>query len=152
MVKMNINKSKKVTKCLLCGNTIFADLGISKCPILSSKYHLRKCSKCKLVFVDPSPDELELSKIYSTEYRLGYTSWVKYFLKLYNTLVFQTDVNFIKKYIWEGNVVDLGYGSGEMLNALGEGWKKFGFDPYSKKEDRHFLKIAYKIETVSDES
>ncbi|KKT67799.1 MAG: Methyltransferase type 11 [Candidatus Curtissbacteria bacterium GW2011_GWC1_44_33] len=146
---MKIKKFHKVEKCYLCGKSQFKDLGQSKCPILTSKNHLVKCENCGLVFVNPMPDEEELSKIYSTEYRLGYQSWIGKILNFYNNAVFAAEARFIKRYIKRGKIIDIGYGSGEMLSALGPGWNKYGFDAYSKNADRIEIQRRLGIKTLA---
>ncbi len=146
---MKIYKSTKVTLCPLCGETKFTDLGESKCPILDKRFHLEKCNNCGLVFVNPSPNEKELSKIYSTEYRIGYQSWVGKILNVYNSVVFAADARFIRRYIKKGKIIDIGYGSGKMLSALGSGWEKYGYDAYSKKSDRKDIEKRLGIKTLS---
>ena len=146
---MKIKKFHKVEKCYLCGKSQFKDLGQSKCPILTSKNHLVKCENCGLVFVNPMPDEKELSKIYSTEYRLGYQSWIGKILNFYNNAVFAAEARFIKRYIKRGKIIDIGYGSGEMLSALGPGWNKYGFDAYSKNADRIEIQRRLGIKTLA---
>jgi len=115
---MKIKKFHKVEKCYLCGKSQFKDLGQSKCPILTSKNHLVKCENCGLVFVNPMPDEEELSKIYSTEYRLGYQSWIGKILNFYNNAVFAAEARFIKRYIKRGKIIDIGYGSRGGTNTV----------------------------------
>ena len=145
---MKIKEFHNVEKCYLCGKSWFEDLGQSKCPILTSKHRLVRCDNCGLVFVNPMPDEKELSKIYSTEYRLGYQSWIGKILNFYNNAVFAADAKFIKRYIKRGKIIDIGYGSGEMLSALGPGWDKYGFDAYSKKSDRDQIQKRLGIKTL----
>lgn len=146
---MNIKKSRYVQSCYLCHHKKFEDLGESKCPILDKRFHLEKCDNCGLVFVNPMPDEEELSKIYSTEYRLGYQSWVGKILNVYSRAVFAADARFIRKYIKKGKIIDIGYGSGEMLLALGLGWEKYGYDAYSKKADRLQIQKRLGIKTLA---
>ena len=145
---MKIKKFHDVKRCYLCGKSRFKDLGQSKCPILTPNNHLVKCENCGLVFINPMPDEKELSKIYSTEYRLGYQSWVGKILNFYNRTVFAADAKFIKRYIKRGKIIDIGYGSGEMLSALGPGWDKYGFDVYSKTADRIEIEKRLGIKTL----
>lgn len=95
------------------------------------------------------PDEKELSSIYSFEYRLGYQSWLGKLLDIYNSSVFSADAKYIKKYISGGKVMDIGYGSGGMLEALGTGWDKYGFDAYSSVKDRALIKKKLGIETLA---
>lgn len=146
---MKIRKSKSVKECFLCKCKDFRDLGESKCPVLTSKHHLAKCKRCGFVFVNPMPDEKELSQIYSTEYRLGYQSWLGKILDIYNNFVFTIDANFIKHYINTGRVIDIGYGSGGMLTALGPGWDKYGYDAYSEEADRIQIKKQLGIKILS---
>ena len=146
---MKIKKFRYVQSCYLCHHKEFEDLGQSKCPILTPKHRLVRCDNCGLVFVNPMPDEKELSKIYSTEYRLGYQSWIGKILNFYNYKVFAADARFIKRYIQRGKIIDIGYGSGEMLSALGPGWNKYGFDAYSKKADRIEIQRRLGIKTLA---
>ncbi len=146
---MQIKKYQLLKKCLLCGNGSFLDLGQSKCPVLSSVHHLNECNKCGFVFVNPMPNEKELGKIYSFEYRLGYQSWIGKILDLYNSYVFVSDAKYITSHISSGKVIDIGYGSGGMLNALGRNWEKYGYDEYSSNKDRELIKKRLGINTLS---
>lgn len=146
---MKVEKYKYINQCLLCKNGKFIDKGPSKCPILSSKFHLLQCSKCRFVFVNPLPDEDAISQIYSMEYRLGYQSLLGKVLEIFNKLTFLGDAKFISGNVNCGRVIDIGYGSGEMLSALGPEWDKYGYDAYSKKEDRVFLEKKLGIKTLT---
>lgn len=145
---MKIKSFRKLTRCPVCRNDRFLDIGPSRCPILTEDFRIEKCSSCGLVFVNPSPNQKELSKVYTYEYRLGENSWLTKLLSFYLLGEFRKDANFISCWIDGGKVLDIGYGSGEMLVSLKGNWDKYGFDPYSTEYDRKMVEKKLKIKAI----
>jgi 2-polyprenyl-3-methyl-5-hydroxy-6-metoxy-1,4-benzoquinol methylase len=149
---VKVKKYNKVNTCRLCGEKDFSEIGTSRCPILEPKCKLVKCNNCGFVFLNPTPDENEVGKIYSFVYRHGANGILAKLLNYYIAFDINSDAKLIRKYLKSGKVLDVGYGSGEMLNSLKGNWEKHGYDPYSKKKDRKLIKHKFGIFTYTKEA
>ena len=137
---------------------------IEKCPVCSSKelsayittkdyfftqeeFTLSKCDNCNFVFTNPIPEEQE--KYYETTNYLSHnTSDNGAIGKLYNKLRninIKRKYKLVSSYIATGSILDIGCGTGELLNFFKENnWSVTGVEPNDTA--RAFTKSNYKIE------
>jgi 2-polyprenyl-3-methyl-5-hydroxy-6-metoxy-1,4-benzoquinol methylase len=149
-------KMKKIKCCDLCGNKEFEFLFTNhdRYYRIPGIYHLNRCKKCGLIFINPQPNDKELSKHYPQEkyYSLKAKFPRKLKIKLYETY-FSKKGNFFSKLLFlplkhllrtikvvkGGKFLDVGCGSGEFLIIM----KLLGMDSYGVepgKFDKKFIK------------
>lgn len=150
--------SVEIKSCTLCGSPDFKFLFFSKDRMfnLPGKFSVKKCSKCSLVFLDPQPNKELLKKHYpSLDYyayniiKRGLFEILKEYLikhyyspnilSLFISAVIQ-NVPAIPSYKKNGKILDVGCGSGEILNLL----KKLGWETYGLDIDPRAIKLAKK--------
>jgi 2-polyprenyl-3-methyl-5-hydroxy-6-metoxy-1,4-benzoquinol methylase len=146
-------------KCDLCNGRNFRFLFKNHDRMLGipGEFNLVKCDKCGLVFINPSPSKMEVSKYYPKEkyYSLSENPLENMKLKIYR--IFYKKGFSIKKLIFSplkfivrstrirenGNFLDIGCGDGKFLRLMREfGMSCYGIEPNNPKkiaEDR--LKI-----------
>jgi 2-polyprenyl-3-methyl-5-hydroxy-6-metoxy-1,4-benzoquinol methylase len=133
---------KEKISCLVCGSNEFSikfrfeyesNSVLDKINIIEKfdpKIEFRVCNKCSHCFTSPQLSENALTKYYEN-------SSVHYdnLIPKDNTLVnYKNDqiINYIYKYVKEGNFLDIGCGRGELLSRLdSKYWKLFGVEPSS---------------------
>ena len=102
------------SKCILCNSlnrTILIQLG---------DWTIYKCANCGLGFLDPRPDQRELSQLYQSSYfNNQYDQGLKVDSREMKRRISQEDhrVKFFRKYKKNGRVVDIGCGRGYFLRA-----------------------------------
>lgn len=115
------------------------------------KSSIIECSTCGIFFVNPIPNEQELSKIYSNEYHYRPNKLTDFLLSIY-TYIFdlKDDLDLIKAYKKSGKVLDIGAGRGDFISKLSKtNYDLWAHDPYISKTDLKILqeKIGGNINT-----
>jgi 2-polyprenyl-3-methyl-5-hydroxy-6-metoxy-1,4-benzoquinol methylase len=123
---------------------------ITECPICSSrkikhkwevnKYHVVRCSRCHLVFVNPQPDEEDLDALYCENYFFGGDGAIFGYDKYYsdnedsvrcehNRGKHDYLLEVIEKYIPIGSLLEVGAAFGDfLLRAKARGWEVMGIE------------------------
>ncbi len=136
----------EIQQCLVCGaeKTNFKFVfELSDCwlKVDNIKYKIFQCQNCKIAFLNPRPDDMELVKYYTNE-----------FDKFYNT----TDKDLIKKYSFtlqkkykllpekKGKILDIGAQKGEFLEyCKRRGWTVEGIELTNTIPNPYNLPIKY---------
>ena len=123
--------------CPICSSRALISLGRKKTINKNSNLEVSiiKCNECLHWHTNPSPNQNLLYKLYKEEspYVIGMKSWAKLTAatKLDGKLV--PDKNWIVRELKNkniGNLLEIGCGSGELLNKMKTlGWKSYGIDP-----------------------
>lgn len=92
-------------------------------------YHLVKCKRCGLVYINPRPTLEELTRMYNMPVQTGkglmdHTGYMD--LAYLHSLKAKKFLKTIKKYKKKGKILDIGCASGFFLNMA----KRQGFDPH----------------------
>ena len=116
------------TKCALCGSSDYASLLQVKDYRLHTTvqvFDLVRCLRCATVYLNPRPDDEELSKFYPEAFYSAPTVISKFASDFLHGSKLR-EVYQIKK---NGRILDVGCGDGGLLFAFKlRGWKTFGVD------------------------
>lgn len=110
--------SIKRSTCIVCNEDNF-ELWAKTGP-----YEAYKCSKCKLIFMNPQLNDEGLNEYYTNyigKRRLGNNKKMEQRAEQY-----LLDARLIKIFLTEGTILDVGCNGGFFLDALGENYKRFG--------------------------
>ena len=141
--------------CQICGNDKFSEFLKCKDHFLSKElFNLVKCNNCGFVFVNPKPENDQLQKYYDSPEYISHSGTKKGIVNsIYNKVrnfTHKRKVNLVTKYSKGKSILDIGCGSGELLNLFKENnWESLGIEPNPKA--REFAKNSFNIE-VKDES
>ncbi len=123
---------KKIT-CNLCGNKDYVFM--YRIDTKKSHFDVVRCSKCRLVYVNPQPSSKEIENMYDKDYfhGHGFDEGIDYALSLKNREVwypvFNSRLDNIERYVRKSNILDIGCGFGEfMMMAKKRGWKAKGIE------------------------
>lgn len=114
---------KKISQCPVCNNSVFTTfLKTQDYFLTNQKFDIDQCTSCGFKFTNPIPYKEELPKYYeSTEYISHSNAEEGLVNKIYQAVRSHTlkkKLNFISKYVKEGNILDIGSGTGEFLNIM----------------------------------
>lgn len=142
-------------KCCLCKCARFKDIGIIETlhPSYSSKSSLWRCLNCGLFWIDPIPDKLKLSKIYSGVYHYNPNKIKEFVTSLYSSFELRSDYNLVKDYKKKGKVLDIGAGRGDfLLKFPADKWEKWVYDPFLSSSDTELVrrKIGLRVNNYND--
>jgi 2-polyprenyl-3-methyl-5-hydroxy-6-metoxy-1,4-benzoquinol methylase len=120
----------KFINCNLCGSDEYKLLfkGRDRMISVDAEYNVVECQKCGLIFLNPQPEEEELSPHYSSEYEPYIQN---FFLKFITNIIAKIDARIFKRYLLSNaKVLEIGCSSGEYLSALRDetGWEVTGID------------------------
>jgi SAM-dependent methyltransferase len=108
------------SRCPLCGS--------APCEIVEPTeppYSVVRCSDCDLVYVDPIPDAIELSRHYNHDY---YAEWISA-QREKRERMWGRRLKSIESMANKGNILDIGCGEGLFLElAKQNGWRVHGTD------------------------
>lgn len=126
---------KTITNCANCENSKF-DLFIkSKDYSVSGElFQIVKCEKCDFFFTNPRPKDKSLDKYYLSENYMSHTNSKKgLFENLYQIVrkySIKKKYKLISSIIKNGEILDIGCGTGEFLNKCkSKKWKTKGIEP-----------------------
>jgi len=145
----------KISQCPICNNSFFSEFLTTKDYFLTNQeFVISKCDECGFKFTNPRPALEELPQYYeSTEY-ISHSNVEKGIInKLYQIVRNHTlkgKGGIIYKYIKKGQILDIGCGTGEFLNAMQQyNFVATGIEP--NQEARNNAKRNYGL-AVYDES
>ena len=125
--------------CIICNSSKSSDYLIFQDTLNDHIFNLVKC-KCGLIFLNPRPDNIEMTKYYNEVYLPHLNERKKIFDKVYSFIqkfTFKWKLKIIERYSGKFNsVLDIGGGSGTFCKYL-QNKNKFArnYDPYYYKED-----------------
>ncbi len=123
----------EISICPVCGQNDFSlYLNTKDFFFTQEEFSLTKCKNCNLVFTNPIPQNL--SKYYETPDYLSHNTGDSGILGgIYSTLRninIRRKYNLVSKYNNQGNVLDIGCGTGELLNFFNnKKWNTIGIEP-----------------------
>lgn len=104
-------------------------------------FHLVKCKRCGLVYINPRPTQKELNEMYnlSVQTGKGVMDYLGYMdLAYLHELKAKKFLSIIKKYTKKGRILDIGCAAGFFLNLA----KQQGFDPHGVEISKTFCSFA----------
>jgi len=148
-----MEKLKKINKCPICSSNNLKEYMQTKDFFFTQEdFTLSKCKDCNFVFTNPIP--LNLGKYYETPDYLSHNTGDNGIMgSLYSKL---RDINIkrkfklVTKYSAKGNILDIGCGTGELLNFFKiNNWSVTGIEP--NQSARIFANSKYKIDVGEEE-
>lgn len=136
MSNRSIRELEYVT-CALCNSDVAELFFEDRC------FHLVRCKRCGLVYINPRPTQEELDRMYNLSVQtdkgvMDHTGYME--LAYLHTLKAKKFLSIIKKYKKKGRILDIGCASGFFLNLA----KQQGFDPYGVEISKTFCSFAKK--------
>lgn len=146
------DKLIEINKCPLCSSDhISSYLNTKDFFFTQEEFSLTRCENCDFVFTNPIPKDL--SKYYETpDYLSHNTSDSGLLGKLYSTLRninIKRKYKLVSKYCLQGNFLDIGCGTGELLSFFNKNnWSVTGVEP--NKSAREFGRKTYDINIFNE--
>lgn len=135
---------RKNSVCPNCHKKNFITLGrVNKISLAyQPNSHLVKCKNCKLIWINPLPNEKKFSEYFQENGISHYNPNLIYslFWKLYSFEMIH-EYRLIQKYKNSGMLLDIGVGKGEFLSKFpNQRWEKYAYDPFLTKKDEQKLR------------
>ncbi len=126
---------QKLEECPSCKHTLFTNYLIcNDYSVSQESFALVQCSRCKLVFTNPRPDEKRIIEYYKSDNYISHSNKSNnlintvYRISRYFTL--RTKYHLIKKYVKTGSILDFGSGTGHFIEYMSDkGWNATGYEP-----------------------
>ena len=122
--------------CPVCGSAaIHPLLTVKDYSVSKEDFVIWQCSSCSLRFTQDAPDEKSIDKYYQSPDYISHTNTNKGWInKLYQSVrrytLHQKANLIINETVKQGNILDLGAGTGAFLNTMKQkGWKIVGVEP-----------------------
>lgn len=110
--------------------------------LYGKKTDLVECEKCGIFYAFPTPNEKDLSIIYSNKYHYRSSKIIDNLLYFYTSITdLRPDASLIKRYKDHGKILDIGAGRGDFLSQFSDNkFERWAYDPYISKSDIKMLK------------
>jgi 2-polyprenyl-3-methyl-5-hydroxy-6-metoxy-1,4-benzoquinol methylase len=142
-------------KCQLCGSNEHdhylrsADYFFTK-----EEFDIVKCKECGFLYTDPIPNENLIGSYYESSNYLSHqaenknlTAWIYRTIRNINV---KKKFSLVQKFKPDGNVLEIGTGTGELLNYFQQkGWKTIGIEP--NENACEYARSTYGLD-ISDEN
>jgi 2-polyprenyl-3-methyl-5-hydroxy-6-metoxy-1,4-benzoquinol methylase len=121
--------------CPICNSSTFSDyLEVEDYFLSHEVFSLQKCISCGFVFTNPRPTENDLGLYYQSEEYISHSSSTESITdKIYYSVrnyTIKLKFKLINKHFKQGNILDIGCGTGEFLNYFkAKGWDTTGIEP-----------------------
>lgn len=122
-------------ECLICKNKSFEEF--LKCDdyfLSGESFTILQCTNCSFKITDPKPDKNKISSYYKSKDYISHTDSKKGIVNNIYQIVRKYNVRkkyrLIKKYTLGKSILDIGCGTGDLLNFFKEKkWNTFGIEP-----------------------
>jgi ubiquinone/menaquinone biosynthesis C-methylase UbiE len=144
----------ELMKCEICGGQDFSDfLECTDHFLTKEKFKLAKCNSCGFVFLNPRPDTDKLHLYYDSPDYISHSGSEKGIInKVYKKIRTHTHkkkYNLVKKHSQGKKILDIGCGSGELLNLFKmKGWETLGVEP--NENARKFAMLTHKLNVIDE--
>lgn len=138
-------------KCPICNSEYFTPWLVSNDHFLTGEEFVIVCCKhCGFLFTNPRPTAQDSKRYYqSKDYISHSNASVGSFEKLYQLVrkfTVRKKVNLIKRYVSEGQILDIGCGTGTFLNVIrNSGFSATGIEPNESAREYASLKQGLQV-------
>lgn len=125
---------EKLEVCPSCKFTEFKnELIVTDYLVTGESFALVKCKKCQLLFTNPRPEPINISKYYESEDYISHqnkgTNLTNIIYKLVRRITLKKKCKLISKYQESGSIMDFGCGTGDfLLTCKKAGWQVTGVE------------------------
>lgn len=146
--------TENLNHCPACGNG--SSLPWMECTdytVSREKFRLNQCTRCNLIYTNPRPDTMGISKYYQSEEYISHSNTNKGLInKLYRSIREITRSGKIKRIEQlvpqRGKLLDYGCGTGEFLaTAKSKGWVTEGIEPEISAREQALQNHGLNIKT-----
>lgn len=129
---------EKMQKCPVCASEETTKFLETKDYFLTGKaFEIWECQTCKIRFTTPQPEEKELPKYYQSNEYFSHQTEKKNPVSFLYAQLRQKNIrkkyNLINQYVKRGKILDIGCGTGELLNFFKkQQWDTKGIEPSEK--------------------
>ncbi|MCD4729662.1 MAG: class I SAM-dependent methyltransferase [Bacteroidales bacterium] len=144
-----------ISQCPICNSSIFSEFLTTQDYFLTNEnFIINQCSTCGFKFTNPRPALDDLTKYYESVEYISHSNADKGLInriyQIVRTLTLKNKAKLINTYVSEGQILDIGCGTGEFLNAMQQNeFIATGIEP--NQEARKQAKKKYGL-AVYDES
>lgn len=144
-------KLLSISNCPICNETEFRTyLNCIDYTASLENFTLKKCSQCQFVFTDPRPEEAALANYYISDKYISHTGGSNNFIDKIYRLARQLTLRWKRKLVKsnsnQGNILDIGCGTGEFLREMkAQGWNTYGVEPSPTARESAEEKTGTKI-------
>ncbi len=142
----------QIKNCPVCDAETFSEyLDLRDFFLTEELFHLQKCDNCGFVFTNPRPEDKSLSKYYeSPDYLSHHSQGINPVQLVYQELRrinIRNKFSLIKKLVPCGRLLDIGCGTGEVLNYFKKkNWEVKGIEPSQSARNFAIQKYGLDIE------
>jgi 2-polyprenyl-3-methyl-5-hydroxy-6-metoxy-1,4-benzoquinol methylase len=146
---------EELFKCPVCeSNSLSIALTAKDYFFTQEVFQITKCNSCEFLFTNPRPNSTELNRYYQTDEYLSHSTTKKTALNILYSFLRNVSIkrkfSLISKIKFNGNILDIGCGTGEVLNYFNrKGWETLGIEP--AENPRNFALSKYGL-SVFEES
>ena len=142
----------QIKNCPVCNAENFSEyLDLKDFFLTGESFHLQKCDSCGFVFTNPRPEDKSLSKYYdSPDYLSHYSHGLNPVQLVYQELRrinIKNKYALVEKLVSTGSLLDIGCGTGEVLNYFQQKkWNVKGIEPSKSAREFAINKYGLNIE------
>lgn len=146
---------EEVKICPICNGATFSHfLSPEDHTVSHETFDLKRCDTCSLVLTSPRPDQSEIGKYYESSSYISHNNSLSSFqdivYKLVRSITIRSKVSIIENIQDKGTILDIGCGTGILLQAMHKrGWKTVGVEP-SKRAASQIQKSIQVVPNLSD--
>jgi 2-polyprenyl-3-methyl-5-hydroxy-6-metoxy-1,4-benzoquinol methylase/rubredoxin len=141
-----------IKNCPVCGTQQFSDfLDVDDFFLTQEPFKLQQCTSCGFVFTNPRPDDQSLLAYYDSPDYLSHHSQdfsiVNLVYQGLRRINIRHKFSHIKRYVSRGVLLDIGCGTGELLNYFqSKKWTVKGIEPYAPAREFAIKKYGLDIQ------
>ncbi|MTI19966.1 class I SAM-dependent methyltransferase [Fulvivirga sp. RKSG066] len=147
---------ERLDNCPVCDSGQLINIIICKDHTVSKEdFVIVKCDACSFHFTNPRPSSDQLGKYYESEEYISHqdkgNSLINQVYKIARNFTLKGKKSLVSKYYTQGNILDIGCGTGHFLNVFNtKHWKTYGIEPNQTAREQAQLRVSNTFESIDD--